>query len=114
MPDPSPDQRAAWFQAEVEGRRVLLLPVFMPEVGGYVRFIGTLVLGKPDIPVDAHHGPSHCARVRNNVGIDFVQAWSEVRDEAQQRVSHLGFVALLVFLEPVAVVMSAELAQKVE
>ena len=97
---------------QVEAGRVRVLALLVAEVQPDVRLVGRFVLGEPDVAVDAEQRTTLGPRVGAEVRADLHQVRPEIDDEAQRRLPHLGLVAGLLLVEPVAVVVSFEVGQE--
>src|SRR5215468_9286953 len=93
-------------------------PVFsgirMPEVRGGVRLVRALVFRKPYVAIDTHHGAAIGTRIGDESDTDPLERRREVSDQTQERRLDIGLVALLVRLEPRALVVSLEIPEKAE
>src|SRR5262249_31621860 len=92
-------------------------PVFairMPEVRRGVRLVGALVFRKPYVAIDTHHRAAIGTRIGDESAADLFERRREVRDQTQERRLDVGLVALLVRLEPPALVVSLEIPEKAE
>src|SRR4029453_13030087 len=79
-----------------------------PRVG----LVGGLVAAEPRVAVDAKEQAARGMRVGGEMRADRPEPGADRGDEAQQRVAHLGEVAVLVLVEPLAIVVAPELAEE--
>src|SRR5262249_230440 len=90
-------------------------PVFairMREVRRGVRLVRALVFRKPYVAIDTHHRAAIGTRIGDESAADLFERRREVRDQTQERRLDVGLVALLVRLEPPALVVSLEVPDK--
>src|SRR5439155_23080143 len=82
-----------------------------PEREPAVGLVGRLVARETRVPIDPEQGARRPS-VGHDVRADPGELRPDRRDEGQERVAHLGQVALLVRVEPLAVVVSPQLLEK--
>ncbi len=114
MPDAGADEDLAGLEVEVEARGVGVLARLVAELDAGVGLVGALVLGEAHVAVDAEERAADRPRIGVEVGADLGQARPEIADELLRRMAQLLLVALLVGLEPLAVVVGLEVAQELE
>src|SRR5215813_13806253 len=92
-------------------------PVFalgVPEVRPGVRLVRALVFRKPYVAIDTHHRAAIGSWIGDESAADLFERRREVRDQTQERRLDVCLVALLVRLEPPALVVSLEIPEKAE
>src|SRR5262245_45436959 len=67
-----------------------------------------------DATIDTHHRAAIGTRIGDESAADLFERRREVRDQTQERRLDVGLVALLVRLEPPALVVSLEIPEKAE
>src|SRR5579864_4971202 len=92
-------------------------PVFalgVPEVRRGVCLVRALVFRKPYVAIDTHHRAAIGARIGDESAADLFERRLDVRNQTQERRLDVGLEALLVRLEPPALVVSLEVPEKEE
>src|SRR5215469_4058720 len=114
LPNSAADHGVAWFQMNVVGRSGAVLAFFVPEVCAHAGLVRALVFRKPYVAIDTHHRAAIGTGISDESAADLFERRREVRDQTQERRLDVGLVALLVRLEPTALVVSLEIPQKAE
>ena len=114
LPDSAADHGVAWFQMKEICRNGPVFAIRMPEVRRGVRLVRALVFRKPYVAIDTHHRAAIGTRIGDESAADLFERRREVRDQTQERRLDVGLVALLVRLEPPALVVSLEIPEKAE
>ena len=91
-----------------------LLGPLVPEVDAGLRLVRRLVAREARVAVDAEQRAALAAGVGHQVRADLRQAQPEVLDEGERRLEQVVLVAVLVGVEPLAVVVGLQLAQEGE
>src|SRR5215470_1397791 len=99
---------------KVVGRSGAVLVFFVPEVCAHAGLVRALVFRKPYVTIDTHHRAAIGTRIGDESAADLFERRREVRDQAQERRLDVSLVALLVRLEPTALVVSLEILEKAE
>src|SRR5258708_255532 len=84
------------------------------EMSRYVGFIGTLVLRKTRVAVNAEHGPARRAVVHDDILTDAPHGGSKLPDKIQEGIADHLFVAFLIRLEPGPIVVFLQLPKELE
>jgi hypothetical protein len=113
MPEARGGETAPGLEVKIEARGVDVLAT-MRKAHGDVPFVGTLVGREASVAVDAEKGSANAARIGDEVRRDFVQRRGEVGDEADRGFAGVGFVFVLVRLEPFALVVALETSEEAE
>src|SRR5262249_966920 len=114
LPDSAADHGVAWFQMKEICRSGPVFALGVPEVRRGVRLVWTLVLREANVPIDARERTSVGSRISNEIRIDLFETRRQIGDQTQERRLDVGLVALLVRLEPLALVVSLEIPEKAE
>src|SRR5215813_8340277 len=114
VPDSAADHGVAWFQMKEICRNGPVFAIRVPEVRRGVRLVRALVFRKPYVAIDTHHRAAIGTRIGDESAADLFECGREVRDQTQERRLDVGHVALLVRLEPPALVVSLEIPEKAE
>src|SRR5215470_4313914 len=114
MPDTRRREAVFRLQVEVEHGRMGVLAAGVGEVYAHVRLEWPLVRGEPGVAVYPEERAACRARVGDEMRAEAVQVRPEVFDEQQCGVAYGLFIPLLVFGEPLPVVVPLELAQEIE
>ena len=89
-----------------------ILAGIVSELYGCPGFVRDLVLGEAGVSVYPEDRASVLSRIRNEVWADLLQPGAEIDDESCEGIPNLSLEALLVRIEPLAVVVPLELAQE--
>src|SRR5215471_4335564 len=76
--------------------------------------IRRLVFAETHVAIDTQQRSAGWSGIRDEVRTDGVKPRVKILDETQERITHEFFVAPLVLLKPFAVVVLAEVAEKLE
>ena len=105
----APNARAAenlaGFQMKIIAGDMGVRTAGMAEFGRSGGFIGSLVLRKSGVAVNAEHGAAHGAIVRGHVLADFPQLGADLTDEIQKRVADQLFIPFLIRVKPGPVIV---------
>src|SRR5262249_24615017 len=93
-------------------RRIRVVLLLEGEEESRVGLVGRLVAAEPGVPVDAQQRAARGVRVGREMRADRSETGPDRGDEAEQWVTHLGDVTVLVGVEPLAVVVAPELAEE--
>jgi len=112
VPDAGAGHDVAGLEVQVEARGVGVLGRLVAELDADPGLVGALVLREADVAMDAEQRPLAGPRVGVEVAADTAQPRRELGDELLRRVEQVLLVACPVGLEPVAVVVARQVAQK--
>src|SRR5262245_73887 len=112
MPHPCPHEHLAGRQVQIVARRIRVLLRLEGEEESRVGLVRRLVAAEPGVPVDTQQRAACGVRVGGGMGADWSETGRDRGDEAEQWVSHLDDVTVLVGVEPLAVVVAPELAEE--
>src|SRR5262245_20658995 len=107
------DEATFRFQMQVDAGPFLAAGLVREERRGR-RFVRLLVLREASVAVDAEHRTAGRLRIGDQIRADFEQPRSKRDDEGEQRVAHVGDVAILVGVEPFLLVVDFQLPQEIE
>lgn len=113
MPQARRGETSSRLKMEIIAGRMNVFSAMGKSHGG-VRFVGTLVMRKSRVAVNAEHGTARRARICDKVRRDFRKWRSEICDETQDGLANAGFPFFFVLLEPVATVVALETGEKTE
>src|SRR5262245_62307163 len=102
-----------WVQMQIDTRPILAAGLMREERRGR-RLVRLLVFGEARVAVDAEHRTAGRLRIGYELRTDFEQPRSKRGDEGEQRVAHVGDVAILVRVEPFLLVIGFQLPQEIE
>src|SRR5262245_311976 len=107
------DEATFRFQMQVDAGPFLAAGLVREERRGR-RFVRLLVLREAGVAVDAEHRTAGRLRIGDQVRADFEQPRPKRDDEGEQRVAHVGDVAILVRVEPFLLVVGFQLPKEIE
>jgi len=113
MPQARRGETTGGLEMEVKTGRMNVLAA-MGKSHGDVCFVGTLVVGKSGVAVNAEHGTARRARIGDEMRSNFIQGRREVGDEPQDWLAHAGFPLFFVGLKPVAIIVVLEASEEAE
>lgn len=73
-----------------------------------VRLVGTLVMGKSRVTIDAKHGTARWAGIGDEMWRNLAQWRRKIRDKPQDWLAHAGFPFFFVSQKPVAIIVALE------
>ena len=114
MPDPAAGEDFARRQVQVEAGRVHVLGLLVLEPDARRGLVRRLVLREARVAVDAEQRAADAPGVGPQVRADLAQVRLEVLDEGERRLEHVGLVAVLVGVEPLAVVVLLQVGEEAE
>src|SRR5690348_11363820 len=114
MPQARADEAIARRDVQIERGRGDLAPAVMEQSCTGPGLVRRLVAGEAHVALDAEQRAAHLARVGTVMPADLRQRGLQVGDQAKVRFAHVVFVFGLVGLEPGAVVVARERAEKTE
>src|SRR5262245_62943181 len=101
------------LEVQIEARPLLAAALVKEERRG--RRLGRfLVLRETRVAVNAEHRPAGRLRIGDEIRTDSEQPRSKRGDEGEQRVAHVGDIAVLVRVEPFLLVVGFQLPQEIE
>src|SRR5215469_4745227 len=114
LPNSAADHGVAWCQMKEICRSGPVFALGVPEVRRGVRLVRALVFRKPYVAINTQHRAAIGPRIGDESAADLFERWREVGDQTQERRLDVGLVAILVRLEPPALVVSLEVPEKPE
>src|SRR3954463_1037560 len=114
MADASAAEDLPRRQVQVQAGRLRRPGQLVAEEDAAVRLVRALVLREPGVAVDAEERAAARPRIGHQVRTDLDQPGREGLDEVERRLPDVGLVARPVGLEPVAVVVLAQLGEERE
>src|SRR5262249_51794485 len=114
MPKPAGEKRVGWIEVQIQAGCGSLFPGPVRKTRRRHRLIGRLIFSETHIAIDPQQRSASWFGIGNQVWTDGVKPRLKVGNKAQGWVTHEFFVAPLVRLKPFAVVVLAEIAEKLE
>src|SRR5262249_25078979 len=114
MPKSAGEEAMRGIEVEIQTGCTPVFPRLMRESRRGHRLIRRLAFAKAHVAINAQQRSARRFRIGDKARTDRVQSRPKVLDEFQERIAHEFFVAPLVLLKPFAVVVLAELPEKLE
>ena len=92
------------------GRSVHVLGALVTKLHTGIGFVRALVVGEARVAVNSEERATNLARIGYEMVADLLEPRLEHLDEPEKRVAYFSLVAVLVFSEPLAVVVFGELS----
>src|ERR1041385_4547859 len=114
MPQPAGKKAVLRIEVQIQAGSHTFFVSSMRKSRRHHRFVRRLIFAKSHVAVNAQKRSARRLWISDEVRAHRIQLRTKVFDELEERIAHKLFIARLVLLKPFAVIVLAELPQKLE